>query len=242
MIDSPSLSSPSSRLHLPHPVNDALRLVIEDSIEKNLIIPAGEEIFHAMSPYKYLYIIQRGVVKISMLLIDGREQVTGFYIAGEMFGFDGMAQSVHQCEALALTEAEFALLPTLAINASNGHAPPSQEKNKRLLDGFIMNIMSREIRRDQRTIALLGALSAEEKIIAFLLNLSYRQMLRHQPAETLEMPMSRADIGNYLGITSETVSRSLTKLQRDRLINIDGREIVLLERKRLMERVGPSFS
>lgn len=222
--------------YLPHPVSAEVEKSIIKSISRKISIPCGSEIFHTLSPCKYLYIIQKGVVKVSILLIDGREQVTGFYIEGEIFGFDGLTVGEHQCEAMALTPVEVCQIPV--ENVFND----GDNDDKHHFANFLISIMSREIRRDQRIIALIGALNSEERLIAFLLNLSYRKMLRRRNHQVLEIAMSRADLGNYLGLTSETVSRSLTKLQKQKFITIQGRDIMLDDIEGMKKQVGPSFS
>jgi len=221
---------------LPHPVSYQVESSINHIVSDKVTIPKGGEIFHTQSRCKYLYIIQKGYVKLSLLLIDGREQVTGFYIEGELFGFDGLAQGEHQCDAFALTETELCLIPIENIINEDQHA------SNNYFASFLYKIMSREIRRDQRNIALLGALNAEERLIAFLLNLSYRKMLRGKNSENLNIPMSRSELGNYLGLTSETVSRSFTKLQKNQVISIVGRKIILNDIKKMQNWVGPNFS
>lgn len=138
-------------------------------------------------------------------------------MAGEILGLDGIVQSRHRCDAVALEDTEVCVLPFDRITALSREFSGLQHHVHRL--------MSREIVRERSVMLLLGSLRAEERLAAFLMNLSARLRLRGFSGTQLVLRMSREEIGSYLGMTLETVSRTLSRLHADRTLDVHRRQV-----------------
>jgi CRP/FNR family transcriptional regulator len=177
-----------------------------------------------------LYAIRTGFFKTQVLHEDGREQVTGFQMAGEIIGLDAISTDVHTCDAVALEDSEVCELPFNQLEELSRQLPSLQR--------HLHKIMSREIVRDQGIMLLLGSMRAEERLAAFLLNLSQRFAARGYSASSFRLRMTRQEIGSYLGLKLETVSRTLSYFQETRLIDVHNKSIELLDMSRLLGLVG----
>ena len=183
-------------------------------------VKTGQTLFHEGDDFQFLYAVRSGTFKSRLLLADGREQVNGFCMAGEILGLDGVAYGTHASSAIALEDADVCVI-------SYSHLMELAASNAGLLQ-VIARMMSREILREHRLITLLGSLNAEERLAAFLLNLSHRLKVRGYSAVEFHLRMSRAEIGSYLGMTLETVSRTFSAFQQLNLLEVDKRHIRLL--------------
>jgi CRP/FNR family transcriptional regulator len=161
---------------------------------------------------------------------DGREQVTGFLMAGEIIGLEAISTDVHTCEALAMEDSEVCELPYAKLAELSREIPSLQR--------HLYKIMSREIVRDQGIMLLLGSMRAEERLAAFLLNMSQRNAIHGMSATQLRLRMSRLEIGSYLGLKLETVSRAFSHFQDEGLIQVKARAVDILALPRLREMVG----
>ena len=182
-------------------------------------IHKGKHIFRGDDPFQAFYAVRSGSVKVYALNASGEEQTLGFYFPGEILGFDAIELHKHACSAIALETTTVCLIPYDKINEICGQIPNLQTQMFRL--------MSREISKENRMLLTINKRSAEERIATFLVSLSSRfQKLGYSPKE-FNLSMSRQDIGSYLGLTIETVSRLFTKFQRNGLMKIDKRSISL---------------
>ena len=168
-----------------------------------------------------LYVIRSGFMKSSVAGSSGREQITGFLMPGDLIGMDAIATGRHQCSTIALEDSivcgiVFADFEQLA------HDIPALQQH-------FHQSLGREITRDHGMMMLLGAMRAEERVAAFLLNLSRRLAARGLPDHRFHLPMGRQDIGNYLGLTLETVSRAFSHLSAKGLIAIAFKEVEILD-------------
>jgi CRP/FNR family transcriptional regulator len=164
-----------------------------------------------------LYAVRLGSFKTSVLSIDGREQVTGFQIPGEMLGLDAISTDQHTCDAVALEDSEvcpihFAHLEKLAREL------PSLQHN-------LNKILSREIVRDHDMMMMLGNMNSDERLAAFLLNMSQRLNSRGYSSRNFVLKMRREEIGSYLGLRLETVCRGIAHLRDQGLVEITGRDV-----------------
>jgi len=156
-----------------------------------------------------------------VLLEDGRNQVTGFQMAGEILGMDGISGEAHTCNAVALEDSEVCVIPFGQLEHLS--------REIQTLQHHFHKVMSREIVRDHGVMMLLGTMRAEERLAAFLLNLSQRFTARgYSPAE-FHLRMTRDEIGSYLGLKLETVSRAFSHFQEDGLISVQQKHIVILD-------------
>ncbi|KAF1058137.1 helix-turn-helix domain-containing protein [Burkholderia gladioli] len=190
-------------------------------------VKRGDALFHAEDPFTSLYAVRSGSFKTVVMHRDGREQVTGFQITGETLGLDGVCEVVHHCDAIALEDSTVCVIPFAQLEAAC--------REMRLLQQHVHQLLAGEIVRESRAMMLLGTMTAEQRVASFLLNLSARFKARgYSPAE-FNLRMTREEIGCYLGMTLETVSRMLSKFQRNGLIDSRGRQIRINDAQGLVQ-------
>jgi CRP/FNR family transcriptional regulator, anaerobic regulatory protein len=177
----------------------------------------GESLYRAGDQFAALYPIRSGFFKTRLTFDDGRDQVTGFYMAGELLGMDGISVDTHSCDAVALEDSEICMIPYARLETL------SQEIKS--LQRHFHKVMSREIVRENGVMMLLGTMRAEERLAAFLLNVSQRLQARRYSALEFHLRMTREEIGSYLGLKLETVSRLFSRFQSEGLIEVDQRYV-----------------
>ncbi|MES2413709.1 MAG: fumarate/nitrate reduction transcriptional regulator Fnr [Pseudomonadota bacterium] len=210
--------------------NEELRKV-DELVTTRRIVKRGASLFHTGEKFTSLYAIRSGFFKTCVTTEDGRDQVTGFQMAGEIIGLDGIVNDVHTCDAIALEDAEACVMPFDRIEEI------SREVNS--LQHHVHKIMSREIVRDHGVMLLLGSMRAEERLAAFLLNLVQRLQARGFSQSELILRMTREEIGSYLGMKLETVSRTFSKFAEDGMIEVKQRNIHILDAAALRRIVNP---
>jgi CRP/FNR family transcriptional regulator, anaerobic regulatory protein len=193
-------------------------------------IKRGEALYRAGEPFRSLFAIRLGFFKASVISEDGREQVTGFHMTGELMGMDAVSSDLHTCDAIALEDSEVCELPFTDMEELSRRIP--------ILQHHLYKMMSREIVRDHGVMLLLGNMKAEERIAAFLLNLSQRFAIRGYSASSFHLRMTREEIGSYLGLKLETVSRSLSKFQENGLIKVQNRLIEIIDPAALKQLIN----
>ena len=184
-------------------------------------VKRGEALYRAGEPFDAVYAVRSGFFKSRVTYEDGRDQVTGFSMAGEILGMDGISQGSHNCDAVALEDSEVCSIPYAHLEDL------SREING--LQRHFHKVMSREIVRESGVMMLLGVMRAEERIAAFLLNLSQRLSARGYSPMEFHLRMTREEIGSYLGLKLETVSRAFSKFQADSLIEVDQKHVRILD-------------
>ena len=191
----------------------------------------GSYLYRSGAKFQSLYAIRTGFFKTQVLHEDGREQVTGFQMAGEIIGMDAISSDAHTCDAIALEDSEVCEIPFSRLEELSRKLP--------LLQRHLHRILSREIVRDQGIMLLLGSMRAEERLAAFLLNLSQRFAARGYSPTSFYLRMTRQEIGSYLGMKLETVSRTLSNFQGAGLISIRNKSVELHNLPKLQRFVGP---
>jgi len=182
---------------------------------------AGEILYRKGEPFHAVHAVRSGALKSAMTLADGRTQVAGFHMPGEVLGFDGVASGRHQCTVTALEDTQTCAVAYEPLLALATRLPLVQRDLHRL--------MSLELARAQWQMLLLGSMSAAERLAALLLDLSRRAAARgHSPTE-FNLRMSRCDIGSYLGVTAETVCRLLSGFKASNLLEVDTRRVRFLD-------------
>ena len=189
-------------------------------LKQNRRVKRGEFLFHAGETFTSLFAIRTGFFKTAVSTQDGRDQVTGFFMSGELVGTDGICLGKYACDAVALEDSEVCELPFDQIDELSEKIPQ--------LYLHVLRLMSREIVRNQTVMLLLGNMRAEERLAMFLLNLSDRLYVRGFAANDFILRMSREEIGSYLGLKLETVSRTLSKFKQDGLIDVEHKHIRIL--------------
>lgn len=192
---------------------DLMRL--DTLIDMRHRIAADQHLYRAGDPFEALYAVRAGIFKTYELSSEGREQVTGFHLPGEIIGFDAISTDRHTCHAAALEDAHVCAIPFSLLEALAREMPTLQRHLHRLL--------GREVVQDHQMLMLLGTMNAEERLAAFLLNLSERLQHRGFSSTQIRLSMSREEIGNYLGMKLETVSRAFSRLQKEGCIAIERR-------------------
>ena len=193
-------------------------------------IARGESLFRAGETFLSLYAVRTGFFKTRVSSEDGRDQVTGFQMAGELLGLDGISTDNHTCDAVALEDSQVCVIP---YNQLEGLSREFTE-----LQHQFHKIMSREIVRDHGVMLLLGSMRAEDRLAAFLLNLTQRLQARGFSASSLILRMTREEIGSYLGLKLETVSRTFSKFQEEGILDVKQRQIRILAQEKLEKLVN----
>ena len=192
----------------------------------------GETLFHIGDRFTSLYAIRSGSCKTVSLSEDGHDQVSGYHMLGEIIGTDGIGADNHGCQAVALEDTEVCALPFGRIEALSRQNIGFQHNLHRLL--------SREIARERALMLLLGTMYAEQRLATFLLDLSQRYEARGYSSSEFVLRMTREDIGSYLGLKLETVSRLFSRFQREGLVQVQGRVVKLLDRGSLKRLIAGS--
>lgn len=180
-------------------------------------IKRGETLFNAGEPFNSIYAIRAGFFKTSVIDNDGREQVMGFFMGGELLGMDGVGSGRYNGSAIALEDSEVCVMPFSLIEDLSSHV--------RGLQRNLHSVLAREIVRDHGVMMLLGSMCAEERLAAFLLNLSQRFTARGYSPSDFILRMTREEIGSYLGLKLETVSRAFSRFQDAGLVAVQQKHI-----------------
>ena len=184
-------------------------------------IARDERLYQMDEPFRNLYAIRFGHFKTYQINAAGEQQITGFQMAGELLGMDAISGDRHHCDAVALEDSEVCEIPFARLEDLFGQVPT-------LLRHF-HRIMSQEITREQNVMLLLGNMRAEQRFAVFLTNLSARYAARGYSPTSFQLRMSREDIGNYLGLTIESISRLLSRFKKQGWLKVDKREVTLLD-------------
>jgi CRP/FNR family transcriptional regulator len=192
----------------------------------------GEMLFRAGDEFQSLYAVRTGFFKTCVSSEDGRDQVTGFQMAGELLGLDGISSDVHHCDAVALEDSSVCVIPYSQLEGLS--------REFTVLQHSFHKIMSREIVCDHGVMLLLGNMRAEERLAAFLLNLTQRLQARGFSASSLVLRMTREEIGSYLGLKLETVSRTFSKFHEEGLMEVKQRQLRILDQAALQALINNS--
>ena len=196
-------------------------------------IKRGETLYQAGDAFKSLYAIRSGFFKSSVLLEDGRDQVTSFHMPGDLMGMDGIGSDHHGSTVVALEDSEVCIILFASLEHAAGEVPSLQHQ--------FHKVMSRELVRDQGVMMLLGTMRAEERLATFLLNLSQRFLARGYSKTEFNLRMTRDEIGSYLGLKLETVSRIFSRFQEMGLVSVQQKNVRIVDvpgLKRVMGRTG----
>jgi CRP/FNR family transcriptional regulator, anaerobic regulatory protein len=194
-------------------------------------VKQGGHLFSSGDSFNTLYAIRTGYFKTCVIAEDGREQVTGFQMAGEIVGLDGIVNDSHNCNAVALEDAEVCVMPFENLEELSREFP--------VLQRHVHKIMSREIVRENSVMMLLGNMRAEERLAAFLLNLVQRLHARGFSQSELVLRMTREEIGSYLGMKLETVSRTFSKFSDEGIIEVKQRNVKIINPEALKKIFNP---
>lgn len=222
-----SSAAPRSAPPLPHPVAqrapafdrhriaETLQLIADSVPIQRRMVRAGDSVYQAGQRFTHLHVVNSGMYKIVNLVADGREQIVSLKFRGDWLGFDGIAEGVHECDAVALDTGEVWTVPYDALMRACAPCPA--------LMGVLHGAMSREIARDRGSLMSVCTLPADARVADFLCNLARALDKRGLRTDQITLRLTRAEIGNYLGVTLETVSRAISRLARCALIDFAGK-------------------
>ncbi|PTS86341.1 transcriptional regulator FNR [Pseudomonas sp. HMWF032] len=229
--------SESIKLHTPHQAHCKdcslaslclpLSLNLEDMdaldeiVKRGRPLKKGEFLFRQGDAFSSVFAVRSGALKTFSLSDAGDEQITGFHLPSELVGLSGMDSELYPVSAMALETTSVCEIPFERLDELAVQLPQLRRQ--------LMRIMSREIRDDQQMMLLLSKKTADERIATFLVNLSARFRARGFSANQFRLAMSRNEIGNYLGLAVETVSRVFTRFQQNGLLEAEGKEVHILD-------------
>ncbi|MCY1501194.1 Transcriptional activator protein Anr [compost metagenome] len=206
---------------------------LDEIVKRGRPLKKGEFLFRQGDAFNSVFAVRSGSLKTFSLSDDGMEQLTGFHLPSELVGLSGMDGELYPVSAQALETTSVCEIPFDRLDELSAELPQLRRQ--------LMRLMSREIRDDQQMMLLLSKKTADERIATFLVNLSARFRARGYSANQFRLAMSRNEIGNYLGLAVETVSRVFTRFQQNQLIAAEGKEVHILDPIELCAMAGGSI-
>jgi CRP/FNR family transcriptional regulator len=203
---------------------------VDALIKERISLKKGDALYRHGNPMSSVYSVRFGTLKTEHTLTDGRAQIIGFHLPGEILGLDAIGDGFHQSDAIALEDSEACIIRFTEFESLASQIPTLQNQFHRIL--------SRELTQDQRHLLSLGSMRAEERLAGFLLNLSERLTARGYVNHEFDLRMSREEMGSYLGLQIETVSRMLSRFAEAGLIQVKQRHIKLIDIDGLYELAG----
>ena len=216
-----------SELCLPFTLNERELETLDQIIDRKRPIHKGEQLFQDGDKMQSLYAIRSGTFKTFTVNESGEEQITGFHLAGDLLGFDAIANSEHISFAKALETSMICEIPYSTLDSLSNTMPKLKKQ--------ILRMMSVEIRSDQEMLTLLNRKNAEQRLATFISSLSARYHARGLSSTEFRLSMTRSDIGNYIGLTVETISRLLNRFHKAGLITVEGKLITIIDIDKLNE-------
>lgn len=227
------ISCASCRLNelcLPIALNKSEIHQLDEIVERNRPFKKSEYLYRQSDKFKSVYAVRSGSFKSYILSDNGQGRVTGFFLPGEIIGMDGIASKHYANSTIALEHSSICEIPFSQLEKLSHQLPNLQH--------HFFAIMGNEIAKDQQIHTLLSSYTAEQRTASFLLSLSSRYARVSLSPTRFLLTMTRSDIGEYLGLTVETVSRIFTGLQRKGLIEVDNREVELVDIEALRGIIG----
>ncbi len=206
---------------LPLAIADDDIIKLDEIVQRGKPLHKGDKLYRQGSDFRSVYAVRSGAIKAYSVSPSGEEQVTGFYLPGEILGVDGISSHRYSSTAVALDTSAVCEIPFEQLESLSLQLPKLQR--------HFFQLMSREITDDQKLLTLVSKNSAEERVASFLLSMSARHTRRQLSEQRFHLPMSRQDIGNFLGLTIETVSRVLGRFKKNLLIEVDGRDLFIAD-------------
>ena len=201
--------------------------LVDSKVQRGRAVQRNKHVFEDGQKFTSLYAVRSGAIKAYSVDQNGEEQVIGFYLPGELFGLDAIHNDAYVCSSKALETSAVCALPFEQVTELSA--------NIHNLQAHMYKTLSKEINTDQQFHRLLSKKTAEERIAPFLQNLSERFQRRKLSPTSFRLSMSRTDIGNYLGLAVETVSRVFTRLQQNEILKVDGKELQILDLRKLCD-------
>ncbi len=214
-----------SELCIPFSLNNQELDNLDKIINRKRPIHKGDKVFHDGEQLNCLYAIRSGTFKTFTIDEEGEEQITGFHLPGDLLGFDAIVENEHPSFAQAMETSMVCEIPFDNLDKLTNTMPKLRKQ--------ILRMMSSEIKTDQEMLMLLNHKNAEQRLASFILSLSQRFSNRGLSATEFRLTMTRSEIGNYIGLTVETISRLLNRFQKNDLISVSGKLITIHELDKL---------
>lgn len=205
---------------------------LDEIVKRSRPLHKGEYLFNSGETFTSIFAVRSGSIKTFSESEQGDEQITGLYLPGELIGLDAIHDGEHPCSAIALETTSLCELPFNSLEDLSGKIPELHHQ--------LFRVMSKEIAGDQSLLMLMAQKSADERLAAFLVNLSSRLKARNFSETEFNLTMSRKDIGNYLGLTIETISRTFSRFQSDGLLSTQRKYVNIHKLHELKELAGIS--
>ena len=217
------------KLCFPHALPAAFETLLPLAGEKRIRLKHGEFLFHARDPQMGIYAVKAGFLKSCLQMPDGQSKIVGFLAMGDVLGLDGLDRRIHPNDAIALNSCEVCVIPLDKFEKLLEHPTESVHVRK---------LLAREITRIGAHAAALGALSAKQRVAAFLLDMSGRWEKRGYSKSEFVLFMSRKEMGNFLGLSFETVSRTLSYFQAKKWVALQAKNVLILNMSALQSQVA----
>ena len=218
------------RLCLPDGLNKNQMSKLDKIISRKKPYQRGDYLFRNGDILHSVYAIHSGSIKTYSMQNDGKIQINGFLLSGEIAGLEGIANNCHSVDAVALETTSVCEIPFKQLESLSVEIPKLQHQ--------MFKVLSNEIKHEQTLASLLGRKTAEQRLAAFLLSLSLRFECRNFSANTFNLSMSRSDIANYLGLAVETVSRIITRLSDNKILSVKRKMVSIYDKKKLYQMAG----
>lgn len=205
---------------------------LDSIIKRSRPLQKGEHLFNSGDRFNSIYAVRSGSIKTFSESEQGDEQITGLYLPGELLGLDAIHENEHPCTAIALETTSLCEIPFNTLEGLSSKIPELHHQ--------LFRIMSKEISNDQSLLMLMAQKSADEKLAAFLVNLSTRLKQRNFSETEFNLSMSRKDIGNYLGLTIETISRTFSRFQSEGILSTQRKYVNIHQLDALKQLAGLS--
>lgn len=206
---------------------------LDDIVQRSKPLQKGAHLFRENDTFTSVYAVRSGAIKVYRITDDGKEQVTSFSFPGEILGMDAISKNKHASCAIALETSAICEIPFERLDELGTKLPTLRRR--------FFQLMSEKITTDQQLITLLGKTTAEQRVTALLLSISARNARQKLSATNFNLPMSRIDIGNYFGLTVETVSRVFGRLQKLGLIAVNHKEVEILQPKEFQDVANGTY-
>ncbi len=219
-----------SELCLPFSLNDQELDLLDKIIDRKKPVHKGDKLFQNGEALNSLFAVRTGTFKTYIIDSQGEEQITGFHLAGDLLGFDAIANKTHPSFAQALETSMVCEIPFTTLDLLSNNMPKLRTQ--------IYRLMSDEIKTDQEMLSLLNRKNAEQRLATFVVMLSNRQKARGLSPFEFRLSMTRGDVGNYLGLTVETISRLLNRFDKQGLLTVNGKFITINQIEELADIAG----
>ncbi len=214
-----------SNICLPHGLSESEINELENSIDKTLKVKKRDAVFRSNQKSDGIYAVKSGAIKTSISNQEGQEQVLEFHLPGDMFGFDSFSSGSHSCDAIALEDTLLCKIPIDTFDKLCERLPGLRRE--------LRHQVEKEIEHNQRLLLSLGQQQTDERFATFLIQVSNHYQSRGFSNKEFVLPMSRQDLSNYLGMAVETLSRIISRMTDENIINVNRRMIIISDLKKL---------